>query len=355
LSGRPSSPLDQDPYWQEVAQLLDQLVEPSGLILAPVEFLMPFPGAVHYHADYLFAPESFAAVVVHTGMLGAFDPEFLRSTVSRLSPVFANDVFVVFVPGLPPGRAPATGEDVDRLLQQVDGLPRPARGGGDRVAIVVKTFGRIWALERSLPQIAALGAPVLVVDDGSSVDDRQAKSRLAAEHGCSFLPLPGNRGGSCTLNVGVCYWLADPEIGWISVFEDDVDVQAGALAALGDVHDATDRPLLTGFYAPEHPVVSRIELGGRSVLLQRSARGTHLHAHRDYWRAVLPVPTPYLGAPKPGGGRPGQACDADWWVTAWSPQSITKRGGFVACLPGTVEHFANLASESTWSNPTLDH
>ena len=352
MSGSPSL-LDSDPNWREVARLLEELIEPGALILAPTEFLERFSGAVHYHADYLFEPEAFSAIVVHKGLLGNFGPALLRHVTSRFSPVFANEVFVVLVPELPQDRSPLAGEHVEGFLREVDELRFSARREADQTAIAVKTFGRVWALERSLPQIAALGVPVLVVDDGSSRDDQQAKRRLAAAHGCSFLALPGNRGGACSLNVGVSYWLADPGIGWISVFEDDVDVRAGTLRALGEIQDATKRPLLTGFHAPEHPVVSRIDVHGMTVLLQRSARGTHLHAYRDYWRGVLPVPTPYLGAPKPNGGRPGQACDADWWVTAWSPASITKRGGFLACLPGLVEHFANLADESTWSNPTL--
>jgi hypothetical protein len=63
----------------------------------------------------------------------------------------------------------------------------------------------------------------------------------------------------------------------------------------------------------------------------------------------MPIPTPYLGAPKPTGGRPGQGSDEDWWVTAWSPNAIAKRGGYVICVPGLVRTFD--VERSTWAKP----
>jgi len=87
-------------------------------------------------------------------------------------------------------------------------------------------------------------------------------------------------------------WLADPGVEWISVFEDDVDVRPEALEVLARVQEPTERPILTGFYVSEHRPVGAAVISGRLAVFQRSARGTHLDAHRDYWEAVLPAPTP---------------------------------------------------------------
>jgi hypothetical protein len=80
----------------------------------------------------------------------------------------------------------------------------------------------------------------------------------------------------------------------------------------------------------------------------RGISGQHIHAHRDYWRGVLPIPSPYLGAPRPGGGLAGQGPEEDFWISVWSPDSISKKGGYVACLPGLVRAFLTSAEDSTW-------
>ena len=168
---------------------------------------------------------------------------------------------------------------------------------------------------------------------------RQKLNRRAAEqNGAALLVLPSNRGLCCAINTGVAFWLADPDVEWISVFADDVEVQPNLLTVFAEIQDPVERPLLVGRYAEEHPTFGEETIAGHRVLRQRSSPGFPLHAHRDYWRDVLPIPTPYLGAPKPAGGRPGQGSEADWWVGSWAPRSITKRGGFIICVPGLVRH-----------------
>ncbi|MBI2357484.1 MAG: glycosyltransferase, partial [Deltaproteobacteria bacterium] len=215
-------------------------------------------------------------------------------------------------------------------------------------AAVITTYNRPWALARSLPQVLALGCPVLVVDDGSEPAHEQDCERIRREHSCArlhWLRLPSNRGLPCARNIGLCYWLADPAMEWISAFDDDVDVRPDLFARLRPVQDAVRRPLLTGRLAPEHPVVGEATIHGTRVLFHHSAAGTHFHAHRQYWLEVLPIPTPFLGAPEHGRGS-----DSDWWVGSFSPNSIVKRGAKIACVPGLVRTFATTAQQSTCGN-----
>jgi hypothetical protein len=89
-------------------------------------------------------------------------------------------------------------------------------------------------------------------------------------------------------------------------------------------------------------------VAGVEVKLTRAVSGLHMHGARDYWRGLLPIPTPYLGAPKPSGGRfEGQGADEDWWIGSYSPRAVAKAGGFIAALPGLVDHLG--AAVSTWS------
>ena len=158
----------------------------------------------------------------------------------------------------------------------------------------------------------ALAVPTLIVDDASTAENACENSRIADEHGVPMIRMPGNRGVCNSVNAGVSYWLADRGIDWISAFQDDVDVHPELLKVLERVQDARVRPLLAGRDALEHPTYATGAIGGYAVLYKRSLPGQHLHAHRDYWASVLPVPTPYLGAPKHTDDPRGRGSDEDW-------------------------------------------
>src|SRR6185436_13666813 len=116
-----------------------------------------------------------------------------------------------------------------------------------KTAVIVTTFNRPACLARSLPQIVAaareVGAPVLVVDDGSEMTEevpinghfsglaiRQPRIGL----GATWIWLPENRGLAGALNIGLSYWLADPSIQAISYFQDDVEVDPLCIAACNE-------------------------------------------------------------------------------------------------------------------------
>ena len=342
----------RDRYRDEVLRFLQEHAQPLDPILAPIDFLNPFPGAYFYHVDHTLSPDYFRYVVIHKGMLDHIHPEFLRQVLERFYVVLANRTFVVYQPHRPSRLAPVSARQQQLLIPPQPAQFTPPVSTAQEIAIVVTTHNRPWALARSLPQIVRLDVPVLVVDDASSGPARQENARIVEQHnGAQLLYLPSNRGHCCATGIGVEYWLADYACKWISAFEDDVDVQPETLEVLAAIQDPHARPFLTGLYAREHAVVRQELVAGSRVLLQRSTRGTHNHAHRDYWRGVLPIPTPYLGAPKRNGLRPGQGSEIDWWITAWAPSSITKRGGHVVCVPDLVHHFAKRADQSTWSNP----
>lgn len=55
-------------------------------------------------------------------------------------------------------------------------------GQYDDVAILMTTYRRPHCLRRSLPQIAALGRPILVVDDGSPIATTQTGNYVEFGH-----------------------------------------------------------------------------------------------------------------------------------------------------------------------------
>lgn len=342
-----------DSYWAEVLTFLEQHADRRAALLAPNDFLEFFPGTYHYTVSYLFSASHFDFVAFHKGMLADIDAVLATQVVEQFHPVLANPVFVVYsktaIANIPPPEA----VHLDSLLRQIHQRHPVSTPQKREFAAVVTTYNRPECLRRSLPQLLKLGVPVVVVDDGSTPANARANQQIASLYSVPLIAIPENRGLPNAINAGIEYWLADAGIDWISYFQDDVDVRSDIFEVLAQVQHPTERPLLAGQDALEHPTVETIDIAGHPVLLKRSMPGQHLHAHRDYWRAVLPIPTPYLGAPKPDRGKPGQGADEDWWITAWSPHSIVKQGGYVACVPGLVTTFRPFESGSTWGNRSV--
>ncbi|MBW2314644.1 MAG: glycosyltransferase [Deltaproteobacteria bacterium] len=337
-----------DPAWAQVADFLRAKLRDGEEILAPREFLDLFAGAYGYRAAYALSPERFTFVVVHMGMLREVGRRRLTAFRHRLAPVFGNDVFVVLGPAdRAQGVSRRTLAAVEKLAPR--GLHAPRADASPVSAAVLTTHDRPDALARSLPQVVALGVEVLVVDDGSAEAAAGEIEAICRAHGARRLRFEENRGLPNAVNAGIGYWLADPAVDWISLFNDDVDVRPDALEMLARVQDPRTRPLLTGRSDPLHSDFGGDTIDGVEVRWLRSAPGVHLHGHRDYWRDVLPIPTPYLAAPKRDGGLPGQGADEDFWITCWSPRSIAKRGGYVACIPGLVRTLTHQPLDSTWS------
>ncbi|GAB4375920.1 MAG: hypothetical protein Kow00121_22220 [Elainellaceae cyanobacterium] len=328
-----------DSFWTEVLAFLKQHAKPLDAILAPNEFLEFFPGTYYYNVASALPPEHFKFVVFHKGMVAELDPLLALKVLHQFHPVFANDVFVVYAQAEILDTSIPTGNDLQALTEQFEAAHLrilELRSTKQTTAAVITTYNRPWCLERSLTRILELGIPVVVVDDASDSEHVQANQQITEKRKVPLLRLPSRRQQASAINAGVEYWLADPNISWISVFQDDVEVKSDLLAVLGKVQDAKEYPILTGFDAIEHPAVQTKSLDGQKVLLKRSTSGVHLHAHRDYWAAVLPIPTPYQASDKNGDKVSDRNTDADWWITAWAPESIVKRGGFVACVPDLI-------------------
>ena len=343
-----------DRFWSEVADQLAARIRPQELILAPGEFLALFPGTIASHVRRrMLASVRIDHFVIHKGALDRVDPAFLREA-SESVPVFANEVFVVFS-----RRGDPLEDDQRRHLAPfeayVETLEPPDADPGP-IAIVVTTYNRPSALRRTLASLARSGSPMIVVDDGSNLTSRLLNWTIARAHRATYQLCPQNLGLANAFNIGISHWLAHPDVQWISVFNDDVELAADGLNQVKAVAAQSpyppDRAIYSGFYDPDHPVRDRAVVAGKTVLLVNSCPAKHLHAHRNYWSGVLPVPTAYIGAPKKSGGVfPGHGSDVDWWVASWSPHAAPKLGGQVVVIPDLVSTFALTAAQSTWENP----
>lgn len=104
-----------DPYWREVIQFLDAAGVSRERIVAPREFGPSLAGSVNYASTRPRLAETVEAVVVHKGWVPQIDTGFLVAMVSRLRPVAANAVFVVY--GSPRLGAEVSGDHVEAFLE----------------------------------------------------------------------------------------------------------------------------------------------------------------------------------------------------------------------------------------------
>ncbi len=330
---------DTDRSWLELRDFLQVQAEPNDAILAPIDFLDEFPTQIYpYNVTGAVPPEKFAFICFHKAMLADVNFDFTLQVLNRFQPVFANSVFVVYgeraIADLPAPNA----ADVEPLLAQIrDGAFTSDVQPAHRSAIVITTYNNSAALAKTLPAVAELGLPILLVDDGSTEPHAAINQQIVAELNpaqVKLLKLPSHQQLPAALNAGIYYWLADRSIEWISCFTDQVQIQPNLFEQLLLVQDRERYPLITGYDAPEHPG-TEATIGDQTVQLKTATSGQHLHAHRQYWQAVLPIPTLYAADQL----KPGQGSDADWWITAWSPNSVVKQGGHVVCLPNLVASF----------------
>ena len=134
--------------------------------------------------------------------------------------LFGNEVFVVFsLRGRRQWRI--KGKEHFNAFYQRASLPEIFAAAVARIesefdspstVILMTTYNRPHRLAASLRTIAMLGAPVLVVDDGSYPQHDSAYAEIYKTFDVRVLRLPDNRGLSCALNAGLSYWLADPRV-----------------------------------------------------------------------------------------------------------------------------------------------
>jgi GT2 family glycosyltransferase len=119
------------------------------------------------------------------------------------------------------------------------------------VAVILPTAGRPAYLDVALasiaPQAAALGADVLVVDDGPSAATREA----AARHGARYVAHDRGRGLNAARNTGA----RETDAPLLAYVDDDVEARPGWLAALvvADAALPAEVGVLTG------PILARFE------------------------------------------------------------------------------------------------
>jgi len=85
-----------DQYWQEVADFLKREAVAGEGLVAPLEFSAVVPIELGYRNVTPADLPRVKILVLHKGRYQELDRDFLRKTLGKLHPVFANAVFVIF-------------------------------------------------------------------------------------------------------------------------------------------------------------------------------------------------------------------------------------------------------------------
>lgn len=87
---------ERDRFWQDAFYFIKQHLKSLDHLLAPIEFKEKLDNVFDYSLSQIANPNKLQWIVVHKGMLAEIDNDFLDSITKNFSPVFVNEVFVIF-------------------------------------------------------------------------------------------------------------------------------------------------------------------------------------------------------------------------------------------------------------------
>ncbi len=114
-----------DNYWVGTLEFLQQNLTAGESILAPDDFWRPFPKIFRYLNTRLKPDADYDWAVIHKGQLVEFSEKFLHRMTGEMSPVFANDVFVIWSKSNK-GAIPKDSPHVQSMFGMMEELGKPS-------------------------------------------------------------------------------------------------------------------------------------------------------------------------------------------------------------------------------------
>lgn len=276
-----------DPFWAETAAFIREKIGRDRTYVAPREFRDVLPTIFPYDGVLGTDPvEQAAGAVIHKGLMHELPIELLQLLNSEWKGVFANAVFVVFVPSqsrLPPASDEHIGAFRARLQSLEEAIAHGRAARADRTALLVIAANAPARLERTLRSLSRLHRPVLVVDarSGTTAEDDYRDVCLAHR---AELEKPQTRlSVEAALEAGVRRLLDDVEVGWIASFDDTMCVRPDFLKVMERFRDRDACPVLSGDGNEAARMQDASFRDGFRLASVSKASGIHLYAHRGYW------------------------------------------------------------------------
>ncbi len=321
-------------YWNPLVKFLKKKLLENQIFIGPEVLLYEFPKVFPYQIlkDINLDDYDFEYIVFHKKLPEDLTNDYLDLIREKYKPVWGNHLFVVYK------KNRSTKERLKALKYALytninfKKYYKPEKE--KKQGIFITTYNRPQFLRQLLKQIHNRPEEILVINDGSDEKFQTEYDQIKQEFpNISYIDNIKNMGLVFSMNTGYNYFLSDPDIEWIHYFQDDVVLRDDFFEVMDKVKDKKERPVITGIYREPHKIFKTSKINNIEVYFLKSAPAQHILMHRQYLQDNLPIPNPYVGAPKKDRGKPGQGSDEDWWLMSWSPNSIVKKGGYVVCVP----------------------
>ncbi|HFS67574.1 MAG TPA: glycosyltransferase [Flavobacteriia bacterium] len=336
-------------YWKYLVKYLKKKGLENQTFIGPEVLLYEFPLVFPYQIlkDIRLSDYDFEYIVLNKKQKYDLSKEFLDLIQKNYKPIWGNHSFVVYKKNRTKKEAIVALKYKLFTNINFEKYYKPLPEG--KTGILITTYNRPEALIKLLNQLKDRAEEILIINDGSDERFIRQYSQIKEQFPkFTYMDNPKNMGLVFSMNTGFSYFLSDPEVHWIHYIQDDVIIEDNAFfEKTRQIADKDKYPVVTGIYREPHKIFNKSTINGQEVYLLRSIPAQHFLVHRLYLSENMPIPNPYVGAPKPDKGKPGQGADEDWWLFSWSPKSIVKRGGYVVSIPNLCSTDMN-PDLSTW-------
>lgn len=276
-----------DVFWTETEYFIRTKIGSEAPFIGPREFYTVLSRVFPY--DWVHAVEvldDYKGVAVHKGLLHELPLPLLQHLRTEWKCVFANDVFLFYVPPsspLPPADEAHQRFFFDRLktLQVVAETEKTHIR--DITALLVIASHSPAMLKRLLDSTSLLHAPTLVVTLPVT-PARQEEYREVCEPRNVRLEQAAD-GSSITqaLRMGVQLWLDDPDIAWICTLDDTMLVRPDFLSAMKKFRSHSIRSNLGGLWTEADGARAIHSIDGYQLIHPINENTVHRYGNRAYW------------------------------------------------------------------------
>lgn len=335
-------------YWNPLVNFLKKNKLENKIFIGPEVLLNEFPKVFPYQIlkDISLSDFDIPYIVFHKKLPEDLTNDYLDLIKEEYKPVWGNHLFVVFKKNRSKKEKLAALKYMLYTKINFKKYYKPLKDS--KIGILITTYNRPEHLIKLLAQLKNRQKDILVVNDGSSEEYFEQYQQIKQKYNeVTYIDNSKNMGLVFSLNTGFSFFLSDPDIEWIHNLQDDIIIKDNLFEETQKIADKNLYPVVTGIYQEQHPIAKKTKIKDIEVYLLRSTGAWHFMAHRQYLMENLPIPNPYVGAPKPDLGKPGQGSDADWWLFSWSPNAVIKKDKYIACIPGLC--YTDMSAElSTW-------
>ena len=215
----------QDPYWADTTLFIVEAIGADTPLIAPREFRPHLPKTFSY--DFVHAVEillDYRGVAVHKGLMHELPVSVLRTLREEWKCVFANEVFLFFMPPSSP-LAAVSGDHLETFYENLTLLEKhevalnshPSKS----TACLVLASRPPEGLEAALRSLSLLHLAVVVVPVTADAHLRRTFREICLRYRARFEPVEGARSQSPrdAIRAGLGLLLADDRFDWIATLD----------------------------------------------------------------------------------------------------------------------------------------